>query len=133
MVVVRCCSAITKQGTRCTVPPLTDSQWCHHHAPELAERRAEMRRKGGEARSNARRAVAAWKAAGLEMDTSDLPAILRSCLFSVKSGAMEPGVASAIVALAKASVSIAQDVELEARIAALENAAAIPGNVRRLA
>ena len=128
------CTAITLEGKRCTVSPLPNSQWCRHHDPALAQQRAEMRRRGGEARSNARRAVAQWKAAGLEMDTSDLPAILRSCLFSVKAGAMEPGVASAIVALAKASVSISQDVEMEQRITALENAAAgMPANVRRMA
>ncbi len=125
------CSAITKEGTACTVPPLTGSSWCHHHDPALADRRDEMRRKGGEARSNARRAAKAWKAAGLEMDAADLPHILRSCMFSVKAGTMETGVAMAIVALAKASVSISQEIELEARIAALE-AAAPTSNMRRM-
>jgi hypothetical protein len=132
MAMVARCSAITKDGKQCTVRPLPDSQWCHHHDPALAERRDEMRRKGGEARSNARRAVRQWTAAGRELETADIPHLLRSCMFSVKAGTMEPSVASAIVALAKASVSIDQDVQLEARIAALEEAVAMPGNVRRI-
>ena len=48
-----------------------------------------------------------------------------ACMFSVKSGAMEPAQASAITGLAKATVSITNEIEMEQRLAALEQAAGI--------
>jgi hypothetical protein len=105
------------------------------HDPEHAERRAEGQRKGGEARSAARRAARAWAMLGEQVEAGDLPAILRSCMFAVRQGAMTPGEATAIATLAKASVSITNEVELEARIAALEEGAALAqptSNIRRI-
>jgi hypothetical protein len=64
-----------------------------------------------------------------------LPAILRACLLDVRLGKIEPSVASAIAALAKASVALSHDLELEARISALEAQAGVtaPANVRSIA
>ncbi len=60
-------------------------------------------------------------------------AILRATLLDVRSGAVEPGVAQAIAALAKASVALSHDLELDERLAVLERAAGIvPANVTPL-
>jgi hypothetical protein len=75
-----------------------------------------------------------WASRGEQIEPGDLPALLRATLLDVRSGAVEPGVATAIAALAKASVAVSQDLELEARLARLEAAAGIaaPANVTNI-
>ncbi len=109
---------------------MTGKVYCWAHDPELAEQRAEGARRGGEQRSTVRRAAKQWAAIGEQLMPADVPAILRSCMFSVKSGHLEPSQAQAIASLAKASVSITNEIELEARLSALEAAAGVhrPGN-----
>ena len=119
------CNAITNSGNPCKGRSLPGRSYCISHDPEFADRRAEGQRKGGEQRSNARRAAKQWAAIGEQVSVTDLPAILKACMFSVKSGAMEPAQASAITGLAKAAVSISNEIDLEARIAAPEQAAGI--------
>jgi hypothetical protein len=121
----RKCSQLKAGGTPCGGNALAGKAYCWSHDPELAEQRAEGARRGGEARSNARRAAKQWAAIGEQLTPADLPAILRACVFSVKSGAMEPAQASAIANLAKTSVSITNEIELEQRIAALERAVGV--------
>jgi hypothetical protein len=113
---------------------LAGKAYCWSHDPELAEQRAEGARRGGEQRSNARRAAKQWAAIGEQLTPADLPAILRSCMFSVKAGHLEPSQATAIANLAKTSIGITAELELEARIAALEAAAGVnqPGNGIRM-
>lgn len=128
------CSSITKAGKPCKGKPLPGRPYCMTHDPEQAERRLEGNRKGGEARANARRAAKQWAAIGEQMDPENLPAILRACMLSVRAGTLEPSQASAIANLAKTSVSITNELELEERIKALEEAAGImPSNMRRIA
>ncbi len=51
-------------------------------------------------------------------------------MIDVRLGLVEPAVAGAIATLAKTSVALAHDMEIEARLAALERAAGIsPANV----
>lgn len=129
------CTAMTQAGEPCRSFAVSDRGLCVSHDPEMQARKAEGNRKGGEARSSARRAAKMWAAAGAQMGLEDLPAVLRSCMFSVKTGTMEPSQATAIAALAKASLSLSQDLELERRIAVLEEAAGVnetPANVRRI-
>jgi len=129
------CNALTKAGRPCRGRVLPGRPYCMSHDPEHADQRAEGQRKGGEARANARRAAKVWTTLGEQMTADQLPAILRACMFSVKSGAMEPAQATAIANLAKTSVSITNEIQLEQRIAALERAAGVnhPGtNIRRI-
>ena len=54
-------------------------------------------------------------------------------MIEVRAGLIEPAVAGAIATLAKTSVALTHDLELEGRLAALEEAAGIsPPNVTRL-
>jgi len=131
----RKCSQLKAGGTPCGGNALAGKAYCWSHDPELAEQRAEGARRGGEQRSTARRAAKQWAAIGEQLKPADLPAILRSCMFSVKSGHLEPAQATAIAALAKTSVSITNEIDLEARLSALEAAAGMnqPGNgIRRV-
>jgi hypothetical protein len=129
------CNALTTTGKPCRSKPLAGRPYCMSHDPAFADRRYEGQCKGGEARANARRVAKQWAAIGEQLTPADLPAILRSCMFSVKAGHLEPLQAQAIAALAKTSVSIANDIELEERLAALEAAAGVnqPSNgIRRV-
>jgi len=90
-------------------------------------------RKGGEARSAVRRAARLWADKGEQIEPANLPAMLRATMVDVRVGTIEPAVATAIATLAKTSVALAHDMEIELRIAALEEAAGIsPANVTRL-
>jgi hypothetical protein len=129
------CNAFTKAGKPCKGRLLPDRLYCMSHDPEHADLRAEGQRKGGEARANARRAARQWAAVGEQLSAADLPAILRACMFSVRAGALEPAQASAIATLAKTSITITAEIELEQRIAALERVIGVnhPGaNIRRI-
>ncbi len=114
------CPSRTIAGEPCKGNPLPGRPYCLAHDPEAANRRAEGSRKGGEARANAKRAARQWAAIGEQLSPAQLPAMLRACLISVRDGTMEPAQASAIAGLAKTSVQLSHDLELEARIAALE-------------
>lgn len=117
------CPSLTTAGKPCKGNPLPGRPYCLAHDPEAADARATGSRKGGEARANAKRAAKQWATIGEQVTPDQLPAILRACLFSVKAGTMEPAQASAIANLAKTSVSITNEIEMEQRLAALEAAA----------
>ena len=129
------CNALTKVGRPCKGRVLPGRPYCMSHDPEHADQRAEGQRKGGEARANARRAAKAWATIGEQITPDQLPAILRACMFSVKTGALEPAQATAIAGLARTAVSITNEIELEQRIAALERASKVNQsgtNIRRI-
>jgi hypothetical protein len=121
----RKCSQLKAGGAPCGGNALAGKAYCWSHDPDLAEQRAEGARRGGEQRSNARRAAKQWATIGEQLSAADLPAILRACMFSVKSGTLEPSQAGAIATLARTSVQLTGELELEARIAALEAAAGL--------
>ena len=59
--------------------------------------------------------------------------MLRATMVDVRAGIVEPGVAQALASLAKTSVALSHDLELVARIEALERATgATPDNVTAL-
>ncbi len=130
------CSSSTQNDEPCKAFAISDRGFCVSHDPEYQARKREGSRRGGVAKANARRAAKQWAAMGEQLATADLPAVLRACMFSVKTGTLEPAQAQAIASLAKTSVSITNEIELEARLSALEAAAGVnhPGNrIRRIA
>jgi len=123
------CTGTTRAGTPCGSFAVADSL-CQAHSPARAEAHRAATRRGGEARSAVRRAARLWASRGQEIEQGALPAILRATMLDVRTGVIEPAVAQAIASLAKTSVALAHDMELEARLAALEEAAGIsPANV----
>ena len=73
-----------------------------------------------------------WAAAGREIKGEDLPAMLRAAILDVRVGKIEPAVATAIATLAKTSVAITVDIDLERRIEALERESGQPSPIRRV-
>jgi hypothetical protein len=130
------CTATRADGQPCQAQALPGRGLCIAHDPEARERHKAGQRKGGKAKSTQARAAKQWAAIGREIDPADLPAVLRAAIAAVWEGTLEPSQASAIATLAKTSVAITNDIELEERIAALEQAAGIdarPGSLRRIA
>lgn len=129
------CDALTKRGAPCKGRPLPGKRHCLAHDPTYAQARREGSLKGGAAKATAKRAAKQWAALGKELGNEDIPAILKSCMFAVRSGEMTPGEANAIATLARTAVQITGDLELEARIAELEAMMTVKpsSNVRRLA
>lgn len=129
------CSAPTQSGEPCQSFAISDRGFCVSHDPDYQARKREGSRRGGEAKANARRAAKQWAAMGEQLTAAELPAVLRACMFSVKTGTMEPAQAQAIASLAKTSVQLTTELELEERIAALEEAAGLgqkPTPLRRV-
>jgi len=118
------CTGTTRAGDPCRSFAVADSL-CQSHNPQRRQAHLEATRKGGEARSAVRRAARLWASRGQEIEQGDLPAILRATMLDVRTGVIEPAVAQAIASLAKTSVALATDLEIEDRLAALEHAAGI--------
>ncbi len=114
------CTASRANGQPCRAFALPGEGVCWSHLPGNQEAVKQAQRRGGENRSAARRAAKQWAAAGRQIRPEELPHMLKACILRVASGQMEPAQASAIAGLAKASVQLSHDLELEQRIAALE-------------
>lgn len=130
------CTATNRNGEPCRAFALPGETMCFSHHPGKRAEVKAARRRGGENRSNARRAAKTLALEGRQLRSEDLPDVLRACVLRVVNGEMEPGQASAVAALARTTLQVAHDLELEARIAALEEAAGVdtmPSNVRRIA
>lgn len=118
----RKCPAITSAGKPCAGIVHPGQTYCMSHDPEYKQSQRVGARKGGEGKASNRRLAKQWAALGEAVGDQDLPAILKSCMFAVKDGSMSPAQANAIAALAKATITIASDLDLAERIEALEAA-----------
>ena len=117
------CRAITKGGKPCGGTPVPGEDRCPWHSPTWAERRRQWSAKGGKGKSNAARAKKQLPAE--PMTTEELHAWLGLVFKRVVAGRMEPGVGNAAANLARAICTVHAAGELEARVAALENEAAL--------
>jgi len=126
------CTGTTRAGNPCQAFVVADSL-CQAHHPNRADAHRAAMRKGGEARSAVRRAARLWADKGEQIEPANLPAMLRATMVDVRVGTIEPAVATAIATLAKTSVALAHDMDMERRLEELERAAGItPPNVTRL-
>jgi hypothetical protein len=119
-VTVAICKGVTRDGKPCSARPRPGTDLCPWHSPDLAARRAEWSRRGGRNSSNKQRAQKALPAAPTP---DELQRTLGQALADVLSGALEPGRANAAAALGRTLLAIRESVEVEARLAALEQAA----------
>ncbi len=126
------CTGTTRAGAPCRSFAVADGL-CQAHHPQRRQAHLEATRKGGEARSAVRRAARLWAAKGDEIEPKDLPAMLRAAMVDARVGTIEPAVATALATLAKTSVALSHELDLVARIEALERATgATPDNVTAL-
>ncbi len=117
------CKATTKSGAPCAAQPIRPSGYCWVHDPQCAEQQAAWRRKGGQSRSNRRRALA--KLPDELMGLRDVQAMLCLTLRAVIAGRLEPGVGNAAASIARAIAALAQAGDIEERVAELERAAGL--------
>lgn len=101
------CSGRNKDGSPCSARPQADSRFCPWHDPERESDRAEWRRRGGEGKSNARRARKAI--AGDLRDLGAVQATMLKALKGLEDGTVEPGVATAMATVARALVAVAHE------------------------
>src|SRR5687768_12720961 len=113
------CKATNAAGEPCSAQARPDG-WCRWHAPDLAAERAKWRRRGGESRSNLNRARKA-----LPKTMADVAPVLYRALTALEQGEMEPARASAMAAVSRALVAVAEAIDVEQRLAALEAAAGL--------
>ncbi len=109
------CSATRRDGEPCRTPVVSGSQWCFGHHPDLAEQRTQARRRGGQNRSNAQRVAKL-----LPQRLTPVFQRLEQALEETHDGTLDPKVATALAALARAMATILTAGELEARVRELE-------------
>ncbi len=113
------CHAVSRSGRPCGATVVAPSGMCAWHAPEWAERRREWSRKGGEGRSNKRRAA---KQIAEPMTPAELQSLLGVVLRGVIAGRLEPGVANAAANLGRALVAVREATTLADEVAAIKEA-----------
>lgn len=119
------CQATAANGKPCAATPRPGRSYCLWHDPEAVETRRELSRKGGQARSNRRRALA--KLPDEVMSLRTVQAMLCRALRDVIDGRLEPGVGNSAATLGRAIAAIATAGDLEERVAELERAAGAAG------
>ena len=91
---------------------------CRWHHPALESRRAEERRKGGAARSNASRARR--RMAAEAMTPNEVQGFIAVAMRGVTVGSITPGMATAVASLARAAIAVREATEWEDRLSAVE-------------
>lgn len=115
------CQATTKSGRPCSATPRPGRLWCAWHDPELAGRRKEWSTRGGENKSNLKRARKAIATEPLTM--TEVQGYLGHAMRGVLAGEIEPGVGTAVANIARAIQTITVAAEIEERLTALERSA----------
>ncbi len=116
------CAATTKGGKPCGGTPVPGEDLCPWHSPSWAERRRAWSVKGGQGKSNKRRAA---KYLAEPMTPAELQSLLGAVLRGVVAGRLSPGIGNATANLGRALVAIGEATTTEERLTALEAAAGI--------
>jgi len=113
------CRAKTNSGDACRARPVNGSHWCQMHQPGAAK---ELSSRGVDARRREREAARAEAAKRLKVpaDGREVNDLIRHCLGEVKAGLLDPEIARAVSGLAGVFFRGVETVELEQRIAAIE-------------
>ena len=109
------CMATRKDGQPCMMRVLANGRYCMSHAPELAGKRAQAQRRGGQNRANAARLRGLVPPRLLGVYDR-----LEGALDDVLSGALPPQQATAAAAVARALCTVLSTGELEQRVRDLE-------------
>ncbi len=111
------CSAQNKGGQPCSAQAWKGGL-CRWHHPALEAQRAEERRKGGAARSNASRARR--RMAAEAMTPNEVQGFIAVAMRGVMVGSITPGMATAVASLARAAIAVREATEWEDRLSAVE-------------
>jgi len=89
----RKCKAITETGAQCKNAPLSSSEYCFQHSPEVAEQRLEARRKGGQWSKRKSNPTAKHP----RINTAkDLVKFMTGVIHGLHTGQLDPKIANAI-------------------------------------
>jgi len=105
----RCC-AVAKSGKPCSATVVADGM-CAWHAPSWDARRRAWSAEGGRQRSN--KARAKKQLPNGVLTNTELLGTLGVTISKVLSGAVEPGIGSAIASLARAYITVTEAGALE--------------------
>ena len=114
------CSATTREGKPCAAAPRPGRTLCAWHDPAFAEQRRTWSARGGQGKSNRKRATR--DLAGAALTLPEVSGLLSIALRNVATGKMEPGPANALANLARAIVATQHACDLEARLGIGESA-----------
>jgi len=119
------CRGTNAAGKPCSAHAQPGRGWCQWHDPAREAERAQWRSQGGKARST--RNTAARELKRYPTDMGSLRGTLFHVLKRVEDGDLEPNVGNSIATIARAIVTVSQSVDVEERLAALEQRAGIQG------
>ena len=119
------CRGTNAEGKPCSARAQPGLEWCQWHDPAREGERAQWRSQGGKARST--RNTAARELKRYATDMGSLKGTLFLALKRVSDGELEPNVGNSMATIARAIVAVSQSVEVEERLAALEQRAGVQG------
>ena len=111
------CAHVRANGERCRGYAVIGGRFCFAHDPALADKRADDRRRGGEAGKVAPLADSAFAVRSL----GDVLALIETTINDVRAGRVDVKVANAVGYLANVAVKVMQQTDIEARLDALES------------
>ena len=112
----RRCAHVHRSGRPCGGIAIRGSAFCFAHAPEQAEKRAEARRRGGQAGRVATLAESNLTVRSL----GDVVALIELTINDCRAGRVDVRIANAIGVLANTAIRAIERGDLEARLEALE-------------
>jgi len=111
------CAHVRPNGEPCRGYAVTGSRACFAHDPAQSAKRADARRRGGEAGK-----IEPLAESTLSVRTmSDVLALIETTINDVRAGRVDVKIANAVGYLANVSVKVIQQTDLEARLEALES------------
>jgi hypothetical protein len=111
------CAFVHPSGRACGGFAVSGSSFCFAHAPEQEDKRADARRRGGQAGR-----VATVAESEVNVRTlGDVLALVELTINDVRTGRVDVRVANAVGVLANVAARVIQQADVEARLAALES------------
>lgn len=116
------CNHVKPEGSRCKAPVLPGKPLCAFHDPDLAAKRAEGRKRGGQVRSRPAAVLPATTPDAALATVSDVAAFLGATVNQVRRGELDPKVGNCLGVLCGQLLKAIEGGEHERRLAALEAA-----------
>lgn len=116
------CKAKTKSGDPCKLAAVSEAGFCQIHAPKR-DRHQMGSSNAGKGKAAVKGAEMSWASSGEVIALADLPGILLACIIAVRDEEMTPSQAKVILELAKTSVSLQRQLDMDTLFLPLEDAA----------
>jgi hypothetical protein len=121
------CKHRRRNGQRCKAYACGDGQFCFFHSPELTPERTKAQRAGGTTRGRQNAAIAMTEIPERQLrNTADVCELLSTTINEVRSGKVQPRIATAVGYLANILLGALEQGPLEDRLLALEAVLGLP-------